>query len=685
MTAYMKWNDALARHFFRPEFGGQAVWLFVTDDLIDELGTTIEEGDSSAFVDAVKIGPPWATTGSLCQRALHAYEGWRERGLDCPPYIGYLALFVLAAGLEGDFARHAYYPRLRALLGEEGDRALPSFDRMLELWDDLDRWSARDRNGEVGVFEARIVGGHIHIGLPIAQTILSEEERRALPQVFAEAGLDPTSPPPDDEIARILRAHSATALRPRTRELVRTRRDPETYAVLLDTVVEELAQWDGSYEERAPGDAAATVQRGFGSLRLCVALDRVAGRVSATLRCRVKREFPDGGLLLEARGMGPLACSDSGLPGWSSALADATTEEQFDASTVNWSEGLTLMDERLGWRFSLAKRRVRVLTEGRADGLPNLVEVGQVPRVQPVYLLYQQADWPKLAEWAEHECREFHSYSMSEGMPPGWQLSSCAEVTGDTRVRAAFPELALSERVRLALVGGIRSAPGPNYFLFAPPSVLLEGGDGRETVLCNGRALKPKGTAHSYLLPAGLPKESTITLEAARNGQTLKRLSIYITGDFEWRYATQNQISNEWGRPGDAVGPGVVGALAIGVPSPVDRFERPVMLTPGVDRRARRVLFIGRAPGQIYSWPAETGTADWRPVWALPMGRRGHAVYCGSDIEAAAPARDRRHPDRRRVQMWKSALWHRRKRIMGPELPVLADLWRAYVEVARRV
>lgn len=115
MTVYMPWNDALARHFFRPEMAGQVVWLYVTDDLIGELGSA-DGGTVASFVEAIKSGAPWVATGSLCQRALRAYEGWRGRGLEYPPYIGYLSLFVLAAGLEGDFARHAYYPRLRAPL-----------------------------------------------------------------------------------------------------------------------------------------------------------------------------------------------------------------------------------------------------------------------------------------------------------------------------------------------------------------------------------------------------------------------------------------------------------------------------------------------------------------------------------------------------------------------------------------
>jgi hypothetical protein len=37
---------------------------------------------------------------------------------------------------------------------------------MKELWDDLETWSGLDKAGELGLFEARTIGGHVHIGTP---------------------------------------------------------------------------------------------------------------------------------------------------------------------------------------------------------------------------------------------------------------------------------------------------------------------------------------------------------------------------------------------------------------------------------------------------------------------------------------------------------------------------------------
>jgi hypothetical protein len=138
---------------------------------------------------------------SLGVKALEIQENWL-RELDYPPYISYLVLFVLAADIEGNFATHSYYQRLRTLLGEELTTDLyPSFHRMWKPWEDLEKLSNEDKSGELGIFNSNSVGKRKHIGLPKAQTLLTEEERHALPAIFVAADLDPISHPTEGAIA----------------------------------------------------------------------------------------------------------------------------------------------------------------------------------------------------------------------------------------------------------------------------------------------------------------------------------------------------------------------------------------------------------------------------------------------------------------------------------------------------
>src|SRR5690349_564033 len=128
---YLEWNDAVAARIFRPELAGRQVFLFVNNDLIEEIDG---EGSVPRFVAAVEEGPPWVDDHlGLCQKAVRTMQGWRGRNREFPPYIGYLGLFVLALSVEGQFAAHAYYPRLRTLLGwSDVHGGTPaSFERML--------------------------------------------------------------------------------------------------------------------------------------------------------------------------------------------------------------------------------------------------------------------------------------------------------------------------------------------------------------------------------------------------------------------------------------------------------------------------------------------------------------------------------------------------------------------------
>jgi len=290
---YLTWNNFIASHFFRPEMAGSTVHLYVTEETIAELGQD-SGADFLDFIESVKLGPTWVTRQGLCMKALQSLTDWRQRRLDYTPYIGYLALFVLAAGIEGDFATHSYYPRLRTLIGEEPTTGqYPSFHRMQELWEDLEQWSNEDKAGEWGLFNCVAVGKNNHIGLPLAQTLLTEEERRELPSIFATAELDPTAPPSEEAIALLLVKHGRKYLRNRTLNLLKeTSVTDQLRQALLERIIDELRSWDGTAEISSSDGSQI-----FGLLRLCCKLDPIAGRATLTLRCSTKHEFPEDDLL----------------------------------------------------------------------------------------------------------------------------------------------------------------------------------------------------------------------------------------------------------------------------------------------------------------------------------------------------------------------------------------------------
>lgn len=684
MSSYLQWNDAVVEHFFRSEMASRSVYLYVTEELVSELGKRFD-GTVADFVSAVKEGPSWVTREGLCQRALQACENWRTRGLTYPPYALYLALFVLAAGVEGDFAPHAYYPRLRLLLGYPDGGMLPSFDRMLELWDDLERWSVRDRGGGLGMFTARFIGGWIHVGVPIAQRILTDQERAALPEIFSEAGLDPNSPPPEAELARVLRTHSAGRLAARTLDLLATRRDEEQYSVLLHTVAEELTDWDGSLQGGLPG--APTEARAFGTVRLCLRLDVVAGRAQVTARCRLGREFPQDRLVLASSLLPSPVWCDEFLPGWSIPLLHVDTDRPLDGSELSWMDGALFTDESSRWHFKLAGRPVRVFVEGSGEGLPGLIEVYQIPLSRSFYLLFHTQSWQKLEPWLHDECSGFVEYRVNEGLRPSWRLAKVDRALSDRKICGVMPFLAFPEQLRIRFQGGIRHSRGNTFFAFAPPELSVEGGGGG-VVTCQGHVLPPVPGTERYKLPSNLPRDSRIAIEVKREAEVIARQSLYLSADFTWRRPSPLREFDRWGEPvREPAHPQVrmAGAAVYGIEKDSDGFTLAPFMTPWLERRPpSRVFFVGRAPGQILRWPDEPVPAAWQPVWAVALRKRGHAVYCGNSMEESTPL-DEPRGDRKQVRAWKDLLWHHRKRIAAPKRVTLAHLWKRYQEAARYV
>ncbi len=687
MNQYLRWNNAIAGHFFNADMAGRSVHLYVNSKLISDLESELG-AVAGTFIDAVQEGPLWTTRVGICQRALQAYQGWRARGLDLPPYIAFLGLFVLADGADGDFEPHAYYPRLRDLLGDPGDGMFPSFNRMQELWDDLETWSGLDKAGELGLFQARTIGGHIHIGYPLAQSLLTEQERLALPRVFYEANLDPTATPPADELARALRSQvSRDLLRPRTLRLLESRHDADHYRAILDVVADELAEWDG--EILGTGQGGRPTRFASAGLRLGVDLDMIAGTATASVRCRLKREFPEDGLLLEIPGIPGQFLAGEYMEGWSLPVSTLETKEVFDATRLDWNEGVAVRTGQAGLLLRLPGRPVRVFIEGTSEGIPGLIEVHALPRGQSFYLAYRELYWSQLEQWASLECRGFQELNVLRGLPAGWRLASVSEATGNEKVRYDFPYLSFPPSSRLRLVGGIRSGRGNNFFNFAPPDVALEGGPPGTGLYCSGLSMSARAAGGAFVLPEGLPTESRITLEAKNGTETVASQSLFLTGDFslpslEPAVVLDPIVSPSYSTSHD--GPSVVGAHVVSG-LPVHRASAAELLEDMKSELGNaRCSLVGPVPGQVVEWPHEELPSSWRPVWAIKMmkRRKGHAVFLRESLDGASPYAGVAGTPRE-MRTWKKLIWYWRRRITPPALPTLRALWAEFGEVARNV
>jgi hypothetical protein len=359
-------------------------------------------------------------------------------------------------------------------------------------------------------------------------------------------------------------------------------------------------------------------------------------------------------------------------------------EREVDASELSWTEPLLLRDQGAGWQVRLPPARVRIFVTGLPFDLPGYVEVRRLPANKPFMLAASEGANPAIESWKDSGGVELQPLNILSGLPEGWTLYKSSGARSDAAVRDALPELALPAAVRVTLRGGIRSGQGASFFKFAPPVVVVDGGEGTEEVLCEGTRLIPIEQTGFFPLPDDLPAGARITVEVRAGVDVVRRQSLFLSDEFEWRLSDRLASLDRFGLA-EAAGPGTNGLEPrVSGASGVHGVEfEPLPVRPAFPND-RRVFAIGRKTGQIRRLPAEPFPVEWDPIWLVELERKGRASYCGRDLGSASPI-DAPAGTADEIALWKDVLWRRRKRIAPPQHHALRKLWAAYIEAGSRV
>lgn len=673
---YLEWNDLIAKRFFNPEEAGKEVLLYVNQDIIEEIGRPYGCGQAD-FIAAVTAGPGWTTRSGFCQMALQTCENWRHRKLQYPPYIAYLACFVLAAGTQMDEVKeNAYYPRLANLLGLPSNTRFASFNRVSALWDDLEKWSREDKHEELGRFVYDILGNMIWVGLPRFQTLISAKERKSLMTFFAEADLDPSDPPSEQVLSKKLIYHGSHLFQRRTKHLLNAISGESLVLKekLLELIMSELEDWDGGVPEQKPGidRVSYSIQTG---LRLCMELDTIKNHASFTMRLKANRQFSGEELIFSSpRLTGLLICRDPGQ-GWSKVIRKKEGG-RFDAAQLDWKEGIQLEDTDNKWKAKLKDSDVRLFVSGRNEGFSGWVENQRLERGIPVKIAACGAAIEDIRVWGEAHCGNFRELIV-EGLPAGWKLF---EGSNPKASCPAIDVLTLPSAVRLSFRGGIKVGGGNTYLRIAPPLVRLENGSGLEVPTVNGRALIRKGDeVHLWTFHEDTGVDVILRVEAEVEGRKLSKvLRLQEPGLANDYHAPKRDTAGNIIKEEDGDGTTFSGAVAHveeAVPLSGTEFLRP--------SNRRGIYFVG-CPGQICEWPLQQ-MPSWNPEWALEKtGRKEWIVtYCRKTLDGSVIASN--DSDRQLVKKWKELVWFNRKKHRLPKIPLVRKRWIEFVEASKNV
>lgn len=688
---YLGWNERIAKYFFNEEMSGKEVILYATKEIIESIGEN--EGNLNSFIECIKQGPPWITRHyqGLCIKAYQTFKNWRSRPKsNYPPYIAYLVLFILAEDTEGDFAPHAYYPRLRKLLGEPAEKGmLPSFDKMWELWMDLETWSKEDKNEEVGHFKFRIRGHWVHVGLPLSQTLLSNDERQKLPLIFSDADLDPTDIPSTQTIKKLLLLYGEknSRLTRRTLRLLRSDKQENTFLkeALLEFVIDELSEWDGTVEEVDPERSLPASKLVKIGLRICFKINSFAQTLETALRFKSNKSFPEEELNFRLPGNSTiLSCTES-VQSWSSPLINRQEmpSKIFDATEINWNEEITLIDDENSWKVKFIGKTTRVFLSGSREGLPGWIEASRLERNTSFYIACTGKDTGIIEEWGKNSCEAFEKIQIMKGLPPEWVLF---------RGKNAFDPcygidvLSISSYLRLLFKGGIKTGRGNKYLSFAPPNIVVENSSGKEEILLNSRKLQRKvPDSNIYEIPPKLPLNQSLQIVLKQNNHEIKRNFQLSEPELPLAYNSlpcRNQmgfICRDYNS--NPVSSGV----KIHNYNEQNSGEYPKLLPTHL---SSRIIFVGPNPGEIVDWPHEELPTTWTPVWAIvKLGKKKwEAYFCGSSGQGINKYKSGNlSPERALRKRWREALWVNRRITEPPALQLLKKRWDEYLKAAKNV
>jgi len=540
--SYLQWNDLLANYYFNEDNAGQDVIIYANAELINKIGEK-NNADFLDFKQKVIEGPDWVKEyHGFCHKAYYTYFNWKKnKKLSIPPYFAYLVFFVHVATVSGEFDTNAYYPRLRFELGEEPmSGSYPYFHRMDELWADLQKWTEEDKIESLGRFTLRRrFEAWKHVGIPLSQILLSDEERQKLPLFFYEAGLDPSDLPSDATILQQLKIFGPSLFKKRTVDMVQSQKKEhkEFQNSLIDLVLSVLAEWDRTCEEDIEGSSTGK-KEAPSNLILGFKIDKISESVVFNTRIKSKKEFPDAPLRFKI-GNTFLTCGSEGSPNWSTSLK-TEGDVTFNPVGLDWMKGEKIFNKSENWPLNFKGSTLRVFLPGRYESLSGWIEVQRVKPKNEYFILCHDSINDEINRWGKKSNNEFQEKNFN-GIPPEWNMYYARDLKLS---HAKFGVLSLPSQSRIFLDGGLRIGKSNHFLVIAPPTIILDSKTGEDNIFINEITIPLKPTVDDpakFNLPDHLPLNVPIVIKlVSEEGIILQKRTIFLE-----RF-NKPQISQEW-------------------------------------------------------------------------------------------------------------------------------------------
>lgn len=262
--AYHAWNRATDEYFFQGRYANEPVYLDVEDEALHEISALAgvpSENVEQSLTDAVKATlalPP--ADNSVFLEQLTAAREWGNRRLGPPPFLALLAFLSLVAEqmrTDAHFSGNNYYGRLCSILGLDGSdgpvktRIVRSYaEHVAPLWRLYNDW-IRAGGGVRGKPTAFAFDHRVHVGIPLSQALVRQQDRRKLVDLFLSYRLQPGQAVSRGDMKRLLAdwlPHASVSAGLRVMSY-----QQEVMDRLSDIACVELQSWDGTLPDRQAG------------------------------------------------------------------------------------------------------------------------------------------------------------------------------------------------------------------------------------------------------------------------------------------------------------------------------------------------------------------------------------------------------------------------------------------------
>ena len=687
---FIDWNNKLAQYFFNEETEGREVILNINKKIIEEIGPNTNGLDS--FIDSLKQGASWTTYSGLCMKAYQSFENWRKRDFKYPPYIAYLCLFVLANELDGDFSPNAYYPKLNKLLGfDEEAGMLPSFDKMIALWSDLETWSKEDKNEDLGSFTARIRGGNIHIGLPLSQTILTSEDRKNLPYFFDKANFEPGQFVSSDILLNNLKVYGRDYFSLRTRKLFISGNNEfkELKNALIQLLQDEIIFWNGTIQV-IDQNSDISIKTRLG-IRICLNIEPLSGNITSRLRLKFNKAIPHSDFSFHLKKISNinLSCQESNSE-WSTPIVETNSKKTLSAFDLDWDETCYFTDNEDEWSTRLTGKKIRLFKKGKLENLQDQwIETLQNLQSNAEFLVVCNGKLKeKITSWIKCSCEGLID---SRVLPNGWYLFHTKNA------RSSFEEtesLSISSDLNVRFKGGFKLGRGNKFFDFVLPKIELENAKDEKIKVVGENFEKELNkideNGNIWTFPKDIPTGEKLKLEVLDSNDE----QVELRRNYNIMVVSESFLSIGDPQPPRRLPDGGIDDTHLSTQEYVKGAE--ICMEEEIQNSfdflplhlGNKIVLIGQNVGEVTKFPNETISDKWFPVWMLAKQNRKHwlVYFCGSDLDTYPKVKSSTN-DSKSKKKWKKFLWVNRK-IHDTHLLNLTPvkkLWEAYQGVAKKL